>query len=96
MLNKTGADDVVVSDVRVTILEIFGENSPEYRQHQFLQMWAGPMFVNMGQQAILEGTERGRQKVFCILKGLEKRLQEKSEDFACENRFNCERDHSRP
>lgn len=84
VLNKTGVDGVVVSDVRTTILELFGENSPEYRQHQHLQMWAGPMFVNMGQNAILEGTERGRIRMLSILKGLEKRLLEKRDDLVCE------------
>lgn len=84
VLNDTGADDVVVSDVRTSILEIFGENSPEYREHKHIRMWAGSMYVNMGKQAIAEGTERGRLQMLGTLKGLEKRLLEKREDFANE------------
>lgn len=82
VLNDTGSDDVVVSEVRATILELFGENSPEYREHKHIRMWAGPMFVNMGEHAIAEATERGRLQMIGTLKGLEKRLLEKREDFA--------------
>ncbi|MDO8341086.1 MAG: TIGR02391 family protein [Candidatus Woesebacteria bacterium] len=85
VLNDTGADDVVVSDFRTTVLELFGENSPEYREHKHMRMWAGPMYVNMEQRAIVEGTERGRLQMIGILKGLEKRLLEKREDLADES-----------
>lgn len=84
VLNDTGADDIVVSDVRTSLLEIFGENSPEYREHRHIRMWAGAMYVNMGKQARVEGSERGRLQMIGMLKGLEKRLLEKREDFATE------------
>jgi uncharacterized protein (TIGR02391 family) len=82
VLNDTGADNVVVSDVRTTILELFGENSPEYREHQHIRMWAGAMYVGMEPHEIAEGTERGRLQIIGTLKGLEKRLLEKREDLA--------------
>jgi uncharacterized protein (TIGR02391 family) len=82
VLNHSGADDVVISDVRATILELFGENSPEYREHKHIRMWAGGMYVGMQQHEIVEGTERGRLQLIGTLKGLEKRLLEKREDLA--------------
>jgi uncharacterized protein (TIGR02391 family) len=80
--DSAGAESVLTSDVRTTILELFGEQSPEYREHQYISLWSGPMFVNMGRDQIVEGTERGRLQLIATLKGLEKRLLEKREDFA--------------
>ena len=34
VLNHSGAEDVARSNVRTTILDIFGENSLEYREHR--------------------------------------------------------------
>jgi len=47
VLKETGADDVVRSNVRTTILEVFGPDSPEFREHQYIRIWAGPRYVNM-------------------------------------------------
>lgn len=82
VLNDTGADDVVISDVRTTILEVFGENSPEYREHKHIRMWAGALHVGMERHEVVEGTERGRLQMIGTLKGLEKRLLEKLEEFS--------------
>jgi uncharacterized protein (TIGR02391 family) len=80
--NDTGADDAVLSDVREAIREVFGTNSPEFKEHEHIRLWAGPMFVGMSQQEIVEGTERGRRQVIGILNGLVGRLGEKKEDLA--------------
>jgi uncharacterized protein (TIGR02391 family) len=77
VFNHTGADDVVVSNVRTTILEIFGENSAEYREHQDIRMLAGPLYMGMERHEIAEATERGRVQLVGIVNGLIARLVEK-------------------
>jgi uncharacterized protein (TIGR02391 family) len=74
--NETGADDVVMSDVRNTIGEVFGPKSPEYREHRHIQLWAGTMYMNMPDDQILEARLKGRTLVINVLKGLIKRLEE--------------------
>lgn len=46
-LNHTAADDNAIHNLRSSILEIYGEHSPEYSRHEHIRMWAGPMFINM-------------------------------------------------
>ena len=48
VLNHTGADDVAQSNLRNTIREIFGENSPEYREHQHIEIYVGGLIMGMG------------------------------------------------
>jgi uncharacterized protein (TIGR02391 family) len=82
ILNNSGGDDVAASNARETILNIFGVNSPEYREHQHLRIWAGPMFMNMSNGAVIHGVEQGRVHVIGVLKGLIGRLEEKRTDLA--------------
>jgi uncharacterized protein (TIGR02391 family) len=77
----TGSDDVARSNVREAIREVFGTNSPEFREHEDLQLWAGPMFINMSDEQIVAGRDRGRIQTIGILRGLIERLKEKREDF---------------
>lgn len=79
--NGTGANGVAISEVRNSLLEIFGENSPEYREHKSIRMWAGSMHMNMSDFEANEGTERGRLHVISILQALIKRLEEKREEI---------------
>ncbi len=79
--DDTGADDVVRSNIREAIREVFGPNSPEFKEHEYLDIWAGPMYMGMHPQEILEGKERGRAQVIGILRGLIGRLQEKREEL---------------
>jgi uncharacterized protein (TIGR02391 family) len=81
ILNKTGADGVVASDVRETIREVFGTNSPEFQEHEHLQLWGGPMFINMPSEKIAAGVELGRIQTIGIVRGLTNRLKEKLEEF---------------
>ena len=55
ILNDTGADDVAQSNVRATIREVFGPNSPEVKEHEYIDLWAGPMYMGMHQSEIIEG-----------------------------------------
>jgi uncharacterized protein (TIGR02391 family) len=73
--------DTAISNVRETIREVFGPNSPEFREHQYIRLWAGPMGMGMHPQQIVRGMEAGRTQVKGILKGLAERLKEKREDL---------------
>ena len=81
ILNRTGEDDVAQSNARETIREVFGTNSPEFKEHAHLRLWDGPVFMNMSDQAIAQSTERGRIQAIGILNGLVGRLKEKQEDM---------------
>jgi hypothetical protein len=45
--SETGADDIVMSDVRSSIRDVFGPNSPEFNEHQYIRLWAGSMYIDM-------------------------------------------------
>src|ERR1700674_2757668 len=76
-VNHSGEDQVAQRNVRQTIREIFGSNSPEFREHQYIRIWAGPENMMMDDGDILRGKELGRAQVITILKGLIGRLEEK-------------------
>jgi uncharacterized protein (TIGR02391 family) len=77
----SGEDDVIRSNVREAILDIFGPTSPEFQEHQHVQIWSGPMRMGMDQEDVIEGTERGKTQVTAILRGLVARLKERWEDL---------------
>jgi len=81
IINKTGADGVVASDVRETIRDVFGTNSPEFQEHEHLQLWGGGLFMNMSREQLAKGVELGRVQTISVLRGLTDRLKEKLEDF---------------
>ncbi len=80
-LNDTGAVDVVRSNVRETIRDVFGSLSPEYVEHQYIDIWAGSMYMGMQKHEIVAGKDRGRKKVIGIINGLIGRLREKREEL---------------
>ncbi len=43
---------VVTSNIRETIREVFGTNSPELHEHNFLDIWAGGMRMGMPREEI--------------------------------------------
>jgi len=77
----TGEDTVAESNLRSTILEVFGQNSPEYREHSYIRIWSGPEYVEMEPSDVLRAKEEGRKYCIGILKGLIGRLEEKRLDF---------------
>jgi uncharacterized protein (TIGR02391 family) len=86
--DHTGAADAAKSNLRNVILEIYGQNSPEYREHKNLSFWAGASgaaLLNMTQHQRLEakigGRASGRTKTLGIINGLIGALREKREDF---------------
>src|SRR5690349_13903556 len=69
-----GADRVVTSNIRESIREVFGSSSPEFKEHEHIRLWAGPMFMNMSDHAVVDAKLRGRTMVKGILNGLIARL----------------------
>ena len=91
VLQETCEDDVVTSDVRETIREVFGYNSPEFKEHEHLRIWVGSEFVNMPDTAIINAKEKGKVATITILKGLICRLEEKRLDFVNEGSIRAPR-----
>ena len=69
------------SDIGNTIVEIFGPNSLEYREHGSLQIWKGSMGVNMAPESVHERFTEGIKHTEKILRGLISRLEEKKLDL---------------
>src|SRR5258708_5937258 len=82
VVTKNGADTVARSDVRAAIREIFGPNSTEYREHQYIDIWAGGMGMNMSLGEIISAKSQGVTQTIGILNGLINRLREKREDIS--------------
>ena len=82
VLGHTGANHVAESNVRAAIREVFGPTSPEFEEHEYLEIWAGPMNIYMNDGEFVHGADLGRTKVIGILKGLIERLKEKKGDLA--------------
>jgi uncharacterized protein (TIGR02391 family) len=74
--------DVAQSNARESIREVFGSNSPEFREHKYLEIWSGPSFKGMNASSLIRAQELGRHEVMGILKGLIGRLEEKKADLA--------------
>lgn len=72
---------VVASNVRETIREVFGTNSPEFHEHNFLDIWAGGMRMGMPREEIAERIEAGKGRTVGILRALIGRIEEKREDL---------------
>jgi hypothetical protein len=63
VVGQTGAVEIVRSSVRAAIRDAFGENSPEFREHMYMQIWSGAEFMNMDSGYIIQCIDRGRTKV---------------------------------
>jgi uncharacterized protein (TIGR02391 family) len=79
-VNKTGADDVAMSNIRETIREVFGPSSAEFHEHGNISHWrlAG---VSFDDHTTIRELEKGRAWVAGILNGLIGRLEEKRADL---------------
>lgn len=83
VLQDTGLEEVVESNIRETLRDIFGPNSPEFNEHQHIELWAGGVFMGMSDGEIIDSRERGRKRVIGTLNGLIGRLTEKREELVC-------------
>ncbi len=77
-----GEATVLAQDITTTILDVFGPNSPEYRDNQNVHMYGYVMIASgMTDEDIIEGYVVGQKKVVALVKGLIKRLEEKRQDL---------------
>lgn len=81
VLNDPKAFSVAQNDVRDAISEVFGVDSPEYREHGYIDIWVGPLHMGMSVDERIQGRERGRIQVIGILNGLVGCLEERKADF---------------
>jgi uncharacterized protein (TIGR02391 family) len=76
----------VESDVRETIREVFGGNSPEFREHEYFAIYRGPVVrSSFGRSAPYPYQAHFQQAIpraRALLDGLVRRLREKREDLA--------------
>lgn len=78
---KDGKIGIVESNIQSTIRDVFGEGSPEFNEHKYIEIWQGPLFLEMSDQERLHSVVCGQPVVANVLKGLIARLQEKKEDL---------------
>jgi uncharacterized protein (TIGR02391 family) len=80
--DKTGAVQVATSNLRDTIRDVFGPNSPEFAENKYRELWSGPIIGGMSDRQRLATKEAGKQEAIGILRGLIGRLAEKREELA--------------
>jgi uncharacterized protein (TIGR02391 family) len=73
--------DALKQSIRNTILEVYGAQSPEYLEHQYLDIWHGPMSMGMQEWAFKKGVVDGLGAAAVILKSLIAQLEEKRSDL---------------
>ena len=71
--------DTIESNIHRTILEIFGENSPEYCEHKFHQIWHGGINIMDSREDRQEKFAAGIPQTLGVLEGLIYRLKEQLE-----------------
>jgi uncharacterized protein (TIGR02391 family) len=79
-LQNTGEHDAAQSAVQATIREVFGANSPEFHEHQHINLWHNASMI-MSESHAVHMLEEGRTWMIGILNGLIRRLDEKRSDI---------------
>lgn len=72
--------DVVESEIRSTILEIFGENSHEFRENQYFDVTEGSQWLGMSEHECQARLVAGIPHALAKLQGLISRLEERLEN----------------
>jgi uncharacterized protein (TIGR02391 family) len=80
-LRQTRADHIVAEEIRDTISDVFGPNSPEFVENRDLRIWTGPERVGMTDAEIIAATEEGRERAIGILEGLIRRLEKRKDEL---------------
>jgi predicted nucleotide-binding protein len=76
--------DLAESNIGSTVLEIFGPNSPEYRDLQYYKIWKGAKYVDMHDSYCQNCFVDGIADAKVMLGGLITRLEEKMLDLAAD------------
>lgn len=82
VVQDSSLEKVPISNLRETIREVFGQNSPEFKDHEYIELWDGAMYMGMSDYEVIEAKERGKRKIIGILNGLIGRLSEKREEIS--------------
>ena len=69
--------EVPKRNLRETIRDIFGQNSPEFKEYEYIDLWDGPMYMGMPNHEVIQAKERGKKKIIGLLNGLIGQLSEK-------------------
>jgi hypothetical protein len=77
---KDARVDVAESNIRETIRDVFGQNSPEFTEHQYHDIWKGSRIMGEDHEAPRKFTA-GIVQSTSILEGLIARLEEKRADL---------------
>jgi len=75
----------VESNIKETIREIFGTNSPEFRENEYHDIWSGGRNLGDTEYTIQSKFSKGIPQSITILEGLIARLEEKRADIAHES-----------
>lgn len=70
------------SNIRETIREVFGPNSPEFQEHQYHDIWRGSRIMGEEPWEAQEKFAAGIPQSVTMLEGLVTRLEEKRADLA--------------
>jgi predicted nucleotide-binding protein len=73
--------DNVESNIRTTILEIFGKNSPEFNDHGYHSIWHGGHIMGEPEHILQSKFAEGIPQTIKMLTGLFERLEEKRDDL---------------
>jgi uncharacterized protein (TIGR02391 family) len=71
---------VLAQSIRTTILEIYGPQSPEFLEHQYLRIWHGPEFMMMEGYQLRQGVVDGVRATVLLLQSLISSLEERRRD----------------
>ena len=80
-LRQTRGDQIVADEIRETISDVFGPNSPEFVDNRDLRIWTGPEHVGMTDAENVAATEDGRTHAIGILDALIKRLEKRKDEL---------------
>lgn len=73
--------DNAISNLVATISEVFGEKSRELDENRYHQIWKGPHIIGMSESGKQSSFQNGIPDTIKLIEGLQKRLEEKLEDF---------------
>jgi len=85
---KVRYDDEVVNiaerNIHSAVLEVFGPDSPEFHDHQYLRIWHGPMMVGASPTFLQRGFAEGLKDTEKVLLSLIATLEEKRADIGAD------------
>ena len=79
--SSASTSEILANTIRETIRDVFGTDSPEFRDNQYLRIWAGLSSMGMSRERVVAGIEAGKERTIAILRALITRLEEKREDL---------------